>query len=89
MDGVNMSYTISTRLSSMYSEDTRLGAISSAIAPIMQADVLFDTLIHWTAHLIACFSVTVSLLICMALILFACLCLFELAIASVREVGIF
>lgn len=45
----------------------------------------FDELVHWVAHLIASFSVTVSLLFCMAVILFSCLCLFELAIQCVNE----
>ena len=45
----------------------------------------FDALVHWMAHLIASFSVTVSLLFCMAVILFSCLCLFELAIQCVNE----
>lgn len=87
MDRANMSYTVSTLLSSVASGDISIG---SPVTPIqLQADVIFDVLIHTTAHLIACFSVTVALLICMALILFTCLCLFELVIAFVKEVAIF
>jgi hypothetical protein len=49
----------------------------------------FEELIHGVARLIACFSVTVSLLICMVAILFSCLCLFELVIQCVNEVIIY
>ena len=47
----------------------------------MQPDALFvvlDSLVHWTAYFIACASVTISLLICMAVIMLSCVCLFEL-----------
>ena len=47
----------------------------------MQTDALFivlDSLVHWAAYFIACASVTISLLICMAVIMLSCVCLFEL-----------
>ena len=55
-------------------------------ALLMQPDLsMFEALIHSTAHFIACFSVTVSLLICMAAILFSCMCLLELLIQFANE----
>ena len=47
--------------------------------------VHFSALIDCAAYFIACVSVTVSLLICMAIILFSCVCLLELVIQSVNE----
>ena len=41
---------------------------------------LFDVLVHWMAYLIACASVTVSLLICMTIVLFSCACVLEMLI---------
>ncbi len=46
---------------------------------------LFDVFIHWTAYFIAYASVTISLLICMAIVLFSCLCLLELVIECGSE----
>jgi hypothetical protein len=45
--------------------------------------------VHGIAHLIACFSVTISLMLCMAAILFSCLCLFELVIQCINEAARF
>lgn len=48
---------------------------------IAQTDALFvwlDSMVHWTAYLIACSAVTISLLICMAIILLSCACIFEM-----------
>ena len=70
--------------------DTHLSVLTTM--QFMQPDVLsafFEELIHGVARLIACFSVTVSLLICMVAILFSCLCLFELVIQCVNEVIIY
>ncbi len=47
--------------------------------------LLFDVLVHWIAYLIACIAVTVSLLICMAVVLFSFICLFELVIQTFNE----
>lgn len=41
---------------------------------------LFEVLVHWIAYFIACASVTVSLLICMAIIMFSCVCMLEMVI---------
>ena len=43
-------------------------------------NALFEVLVHWIAYFIACASVTVSLLICMAIVLFSCVCMLEMAI---------
>jgi hypothetical protein len=48
--------------------------------------LLFDVLIHWTAYFIACIAVTISLLICMAIVLFSFICLFELFVQTVSEI---
>lgn len=48
-----------------------------------------EWLIHGVAHLIACFSVTIALLICMAGILLSCLCLFEMVVQCINELMVY
>jgi hypothetical protein len=70
--------------------DTHLSVLTTM--QLMQPDVFsvfLDELIHGVAHLIACFSVTIALLICMAAILLSCLCLFELVVQCVNELMIY
>lgn len=67
----------------VYPYDTFIGraGITGITGRTMQPDALFvvlDSLVHWTAYFIACASVTISLLICMAVIMLSCVCLFEL-----------
>jgi hypothetical protein len=45
----------------------------------------FDVFVHWLAYFIACASVTISLLICMAVVLFSCVCFLELVIQCANE----
>lgn len=47
---------------------------------------LFELLIHWMAYFIACASVTVSLMVCMAIILFSCVCVLEMVIQFTSDV---
>jgi hypothetical protein len=46
---------------------------------------VFDALVHWLAYIIACASVTVSLLVCMTIILLSFLCLFDLVVQGATE----
>ena len=48
--------------------------------------ILFELLVHWTAYFIACASVTVSLVVCMVIILFSCACLLEMVIQFASDV---
>ena len=91
-ESYDVNATISTDLVQMlgtvgtypvYPYDTFIGraGITGITGRTMQPDALFvvlDSLVHWTAYFIACASVTISLLICMAVIMLSCVCLFEL-----------
>lgn len=48
--------------------------------------ILFELLIHWIAYFIACASVTISLLVCMTIILFSCACVLEMLIQFATDV---
>lgn len=81
-----MSYEIALDYLTLISVTQPSSKISISLpAPI----VTFDALVHGIAHLIACFSVTISLMLCMAAILFSCLCLFELVIQCINEAARF
>ena len=46
---------------------------------------LFEVLVHWIAYFIACTSVTVSLLVCMTIVLLSCVCILEMVIQSSQD----
>lgn len=41
---------------------------------------LFEVVVHWIAYFIACASVTVSLIVCMAIVMLSCVCIMEMMI---------
>jgi hypothetical protein len=47
---------------------------------------IFDVLVNWIAYFIATLSVVVSLMICMAVVLFLCVYLLELITRCIEEI---
>ncbi len=80
---MNMSYEIALDYL------TLISVTPPSSIPLPVPIATFDALVHGIAHLIACFSVTISLMLCMAAVLFSCLCLFELAIQCINEAARF
>ena len=79
----NITYDISQQLMVSFPPDSHHLPVN-----LLHPDILFtifDVFIHWTAYFIAYASVTISLLICMAIILFSCACLLELVIQCGSE----
>ena len=66
-----------------------INSILSMIDPHQQTNAigLLDEFIRLMMHLTACASVTVSLLICMVMVLFLCASLLELVIYCANEAG--
>ena len=48
---------------------------------------LFEVMVHWIAYFIACASVTVSLIVCMTIILLSCVCILEMVIQFSLSMG--